>query len=107
MHIINYLRYSRCSNTWFIVGAIALLLVLHASTTTYAQSGYPQRIDPEINAFANILSPADATTVRAMLQKLRRDTRREMVVVSIDSIYSYSTSDQTIESFATNLFNTW
>jgi uncharacterized protein len=41
------------------------------------------------------------------LQQLRRDTGKEFVVVTITSIDQYTTNDQTIESFATHLFNTW
>ena len=42
-----------------------------------------------------------------MFADLKHDTGVEAVVVTIDSIGDYDTGDETIESFATNLFNTW
>jgi uncharacterized protein len=41
------------------------------------------------------------------LAKLRDDAGVQAVVVTIRSLHGYGTDDQTIESFATNLFNIW
>jgi len=106
MHILTCLPALRRSKGWLFAWVLALLLTFTASIAN-AQSGYPQRIDPAINDFADLLSPTDATAVRSMLQELRRDTGKELVVVTIASIDQYSTADKTIESFATNLFNSW
>src|SRR5215216_3744987 len=106
MHILTCLPALRRSKGWLFAWALALLLTFTASIAN-AKSGYPQRVDPAINDFADLLSPTDATAVRSMLQELRRDTGKELVVVTIASIDQYSTADKTIESFATNLFNSW
>ncbi len=107
MHILICLPALRRSKGWLFAWALALLLTFSTSIIANAQAGYPQRADPAINDFADLLSPSDATAIRSMLQDLRRDTGRELVVVTIASIDQYTTADQTIESFATSLFNTW
>src|SRR5262249_38805394 len=48
-----------------------------------------------------------AITIRTALAKLRDDAGVHTVVVTIRSIHGYGTGDQTVESFATNLFNGW
>src|SRR5262245_21990609 len=45
--------------------------------------------------------------MRTELAELRDDAGVQAVVVTIRSIHGYGTGDQTIESFATNLFNKW
>jgi uncharacterized membrane protein YgcG len=71
-----------------------------------AQKGYPAHTDDYVNDFANILSQPDAEAIRKMFKDLEYQTGIEAVVVTITSIGDY-TNDATIETFATNLFNTW
>jgi uncharacterized protein len=90
-------------------GALSLAVLLTAliGFATQAQAGYPKAKDPYVNDFAKILTAKDAITIRTALAKLRDGAGVQAVVVTIRSIHGYGTGDQTIESFATNLFNKW
>ncbi len=72
-----------------------------------AQNGYPAPTDDYVNDYANILSQPDTEAIRKMFQDLEYQTGIEAVVVTVNSIEDYYTKDATIETFATNLFNTW
>lgn len=72
-----------------------------------AQTGYPQRTNPIINDFAQVLTPTEADNIRRVLEELKATHNIEVVVVTVDAIQKYETSDASFESFATNLFNTW
>lgn len=88
-------------------GLVVLVLLLALTTRAGAQSAYPPRSDPAVNDFAGVIAAAD----RAELQELRQallDTRGvELVVATIDAVNSYDLPDQSLEAFATGLFNAW
>ena len=86
---------------------VLLLVMAAGGPATYAQGGYPEPVDPYVNDFARLLTPEHASAIRSLFSDLKRDTGIEAVVVTIGSIHDYPTGDATIESFATNLFNTW
>ncbi len=90
---------------------VALLLLaaasLFAALPARAQNGYPEPQEPYVNDFAGLLTPDTASSIRALLADLRSTRGIEMTVVTIGSINDYRTGDSTLESFATNLFNTW
>lgn len=88
-----------------VVGA--LLLPAAGGSATHAQGAYPEPVDLYVNDFAGLLTVEHASAIRGLLSNLKRDTGVEAVVVTIGSINDYATGDATIESFATNLFNTW
>ena len=90
-------------------GALCLAVLLTAliGFATQARAGYPKAKDSYVNDFANLLTAKDAITIRTALAKLRDGAGVQAVVVTIRSIHGYGTGDQTIESFATNLFNKW
>jgi uncharacterized protein len=69
--------------------------------------GAPARADPYLNDYARIISVEDTGNIRKALSDLKSSRGLEVVVVTINSIHDYNTSDTTIESFATHLFNTW
>jgi uncharacterized protein len=71
-----------------------------------AQSGYPYLTDRMINDYAQIITLEDQAKIRTLYTNLKNNYGIEAVVVTIKSIDTYSTPDRTIESFATNLFNT-
>lgn len=102
--------FPRCSfsirSVWRLIGALSLALLLIAPSA-YAQSDYPPRTDQVINDYADLLTTSDADTIRSLVQELRNETGIELVVVTIGSIDDYAVPDTTIESFATNMFNTW
>ncbi len=70
-------------------------------------SAYPQPHDDYVNDYAGLLTERHAAQIRKRFGKLERKRGIEAVVVTINSIKDYPTGDATIESFATNLFNTW
>lgn len=91
-----------CKTLW-----TALLIVGWVSGLAYAQSGYPRYNDLYVNDFAGVMNAETVAQVRGILADLKARTGVEAVVVTMQSIRDYGTGDETIESFATNLFNTW
>ena len=87
--------------------SLAILLIALIGFVAQAQSLYPKAEETYVNDFARLLSARDKVAIRTQLSKLRSDAGVHAVVVTIRSIHNYKTDDQTIESFATNLFNTW
>jgi uncharacterized protein len=87
--------------------SVSVLIVALISFGARAQTVYPKAKDLYVNDFANIMTAEDKGSIRTALAKFRDDTGAHVVVGSIQSIHDYKTGDQTIESFATNLFNTW
>ena len=84
-----------------------VLLFFCFAGSVQAQSGYPQYHDLYVNDFAGVMDTETIAQVRGILADLKAQTGVEAVVVTIQSIQDYSTGDETIESFATNLFNNW
>src|SRR5262249_5063842 len=82
-------------------------LLAHPEAVAQAKIRYPEVKDWYVNDFAKILTAENITSIRTVLSKLNNDTGIEVMVVTVPSIHSYKTGDQTIESFATGLFNTW
>lgn len=56
----------------------------------------------KVNDFAEVLQPADRAALETALADLERATSAEVAVVTIRSLYG-----QTVEAYATALFNTW
>lgn len=83
---------------------ILLLLTTHLSIL---HADYPQAESTYFNDWAEVVSPGDAAEIIKMAKDLEHQTGIELVVVTIDSIYDYDTGDNSLESFATNLFNRW
>jgi uncharacterized protein len=81
--------------------------VLLSATVAHGQQGYPSPTDDYVNDYAGVLNKPDIESIRKMFKALEYQTGIEVVVVTINSINDYPTGDTTIESFATNLFNTW
>jgi uncharacterized protein len=91
-----------------LYSALVVIMLLLASTLpASAQNGYPTRIDPYINDYAQVISAEDAGNIRQVLSDLKSRKGVELVVVTVNSIGDYQMGDTTIESFATHLFNTW
>jgi uncharacterized membrane protein YgcG len=77
------------------------------ATAQRGPSAYPQPQDNYVNDYAGLLTVRHAGKIRKSFAKLEERRGVEAVVVTINSIRDYPTGDTTIESFATNLFNTW
>lgn len=89
-----------------LLAALILSLWLGISPAT-AQSGYPQPTDTYVNDFAHLLNPADAALITQLLTDLKTKNGIEATVVTLNSLHDYPTGDESIETFATHLFNAW
>lgn len=93
---------------WLVSLAAVLVLALPSLTAgAQAQSAYPPFLDPHVNDYAQILRAEDKAELRSLLSKFQAETGVQAVVLTVNSVQDYRTGDTTIESFATNLFNTW
>ena len=90
-----------------IIFLTLLLWGLSSAITAQGQAGYPKPADDYVNDFAGVLNKPDSEAIRKMLKDLENKTGIEAVVVTINSVNDYNKGDATLESFATNLFNTW
>ncbi|MCB0214186.1 MAG: TPM domain-containing protein [Anaerolineae bacterium] len=90
-----------------IIGIVIGLLLFLPAPVGLAQNSYPSPQDPYINDYARLMTPADAAHSRALLADLKEQHGIEATVVTIESLADYATGDETIEAFATGLFNTW
>ena len=98
----------RRSRYWLIsLVAVLGLLATNLSLVGQAQNAYPPFLDPHVNDYAQVLEADDAATVRSLLSGFQSEAGVQTVVLTVNSVQDYSTGDATIESFATNLFNTW
>lgn len=88
---------------WLLV----TLLLLWPAFVPAQTATYPTREDLAINDYANLLTPQDANEVRGILADLQTGYDIEATVLTIGSITDYGTGDSSIDSFATNLFNSW
>lgn len=91
-----------------VVFLIALVcLILAFAGTVLAQNGYPPRTNQYVNDYAEVIATDDEATLRSMLRSLQAEAGVDATIITIDSIDDYDTGDDSIESFATGLFNTW
>ena len=90
-----------------VLGTILKIVCIGLVSNVCAYAAYPNFTDTRLNDFANVVRPEHAVAIRTELTQLRDNTGMEAVVVTINSISDYGTGDATIESFATNLFNSW
>jgi uncharacterized membrane protein YgcG len=99
---------SRYGRPLMVVSGLLLMVCLLAlAGSADAQLDYPLPVDPFVNDYARVISSRDAAYLRTTLAQLREAYGVEAVVVTINSLRDYNTGSETIESFATNLFNTW
>ena len=71
-----------------------------------AQDKWPEHKDLYVNDEAGILSDEVEATLRARLAELKQDTGIEMTVLTLKTQRTYAPK-QTLEEFATGLFNHW
>ncbi|MBP7998774.1 MAG: TPM domain-containing protein [Chloroflexi bacterium] len=88
---------------WLLVGLLSVFIL----PTAQAQGGYPVYEDLYVNDLADVIDPEHETAIRDLLIQVYDEQAVEVTVLTIRSISDYDTGDETIESFATNLFNTW
>jgi len=90
-----------------LASILVVLGILLCAGIMTAATGYPTRTDAYVNDYAGVLDSSSKQTIRDMFQKLASDSGIEAVVVTVNSIQDYGTGEGSIDSFATNLFNTW
>ncbi len=81
------------------------LIWLLLAPIAHAQS-YPDYNATTVNDYAGVLSPEAETQLDRQLSDLRKDTDIEMTVLTLSRQNTYA-PDQTLEEFATGLFNHW
>ncbi|MEM9817420.1 MAG: TPM domain-containing protein [Cyanobacteria bacterium P01_D01_bin.6] len=86
---------------------IAVLTGLSGIASAQTQGTYPAFQDPYVNDYGDVLTLEDEANVSRRLEQFQSETGVHAVLLTVNSISDYSTRDNTIESFATNLFNTW
>ena len=89
---------------FFLFTLLALLL---ASPGAAIAATFPEPSEVYVNDYAQVLSAADADAIRELLRSVRSQTDIEVAVVTIGSIAEYADPGQTLESFATALFDHW
>lgn len=72
-----------------------------------AQVTYPTPVNDYVNDFANIIHEADKNNLLKKLESVEEQTGIEIVVVTINAMADYGYTQNTIEPFATALFNNW
>lgn len=94
---------------YWLISCITVLLLLLPNylSGVQAQATYPPFLDPHLNDYGRVIEPTDAAIIRSTLTQFQQQTGIQAVVVTVNSVQDYRTGDRTIESFATNLFNTW
>ncbi|MEM7031146.1 MAG: TPM domain-containing protein [Chloroflexota bacterium] len=89
------------------IALTAIFTIALLSQLVFAQTGYPQRIDPFINDFASVLKWQDQQDLAGQLQTLANDKDIEMTLVTVHQISDYDTPYRSIEQFAKGLFRAW
>ena len=84
-----------------------LLLLCFAFMATLAQAqSFPDPVRPTITDHADLLSLEDEAILDQILNDMRSETGVQTAVVTLNSKATYA-PDATLETFATDLFNTW
>lgn len=82
-----------------------IILFLLSASAAFSQT-YPEYHSTTVNDQADLLSASDEAVLSEQLSTLRRDTGVEMTVLTLATQSDYA-PDQTMEQFATGLFNHW
>ena len=90
-----------------VAGLLLMICLLALTGSASAQLDFPLPVDPFVNDYALVISSGDAAYLRTTLARLRDEHGVEAVVVTINSLRDYNTGSETIESFATDIFNIW
>ncbi len=83
----------------------AFLTAIFIATTAHAQT-YPERTDPGVNDFANIINSLTEARIATLLADIATQHDTEVAVVTLSSLRFYA-NDSTIEAYSTELFNQW
>ncbi|MCL4540293.1 MAG: TPM domain-containing protein [Bacteroidetes bacterium] len=95
------LRTDKC--LWILV----LIWWSFAGAVPTAAMDYPQHEDPYVNDYAGVIEAPDVQRLRTMLADFKQQSGIDATVLTLYSINDYDAGDQSIESFANRLFDTW
>lgn len=84
---------------------LVLFLFLVPLATLAEERPRPQ--SDTVSDFANILPSADEARIGALIREIRDETGVHVVVVTMDRISNHGGWGQSVESYATALFNDW
>lgn len=84
---------------------LAIFAFLVSATSALAQS-YPDYNSTTVNDYAGLLDDASEARLITQLEELKKDTGVEMTVLTLSRQDMFE-PDQTLEAFATGLFNEW
>ncbi len=82
---------------------LAILALIFTTSTVFAQS-YPDYASTTVNDYAGLLDDASETRLVKQLKDLKKDTGVEMTVLTLSRQEMFA-PDQTLEQFATGLFD--
>ena len=85
----------------------ALLLGAAVLAAPLRAQEYPTEPGDGIADLANVIAPADADSIRAILYALRSDPGVEVRVLTIPSVAEYRTASGSVPAFATGVYNEW
>lgn len=88
------------------IARLAALLVLIAGAAAAQSDRWPAYENIFVNDYAGIVAPEAEARLRTALEALRAETGVEMTVLTIATRADY-VEGETIEGFATTLFNIW
>ncbi|MES2434776.1 MAG: TPM domain-containing protein [Pseudomonadota bacterium] len=89
-----------------MIRALLLILLAFLPVAVSAQT-LPQPLSDSVSDFAGILSPDQQSRLTLSLQKARKETGVQIVMVTMDFRSQYGGSGLSIETYAKNLFNAW
>jgi len=95
------------NSRWKSFGIVLMCFVLCSFNSAGGAAQYPSYQENYINDFAGIIQPVDAQMLREKLQALEQQTGIEGTVVAVNSLEAYGAGSESIEAFATGLFNAW
>lgn len=87
--------------------AVALAFALPLAAAPAAAQQYPAEPGNGVADMADIITPAHADSIRAVLAGLRTAPGVEVRVLTVRNIARYGTADATPEAFATGVYNDW
>ena len=88
------------------LSCLSLLVALMLPAPLLAAT-FPGHDDYYVNDYANLLDPTAEGRLRSGLETLKRTTGVEMTVLTLPSWRSYSDDGQSLQDYATDLFNSW
>ncbi|WP_439142779.1 TPM domain-containing protein [Planktotalea sp.] len=84
---------------------LAILAFIFTANTAFSQS-YPDYASTTVNDYAGLLDDASEARLVKQLEELKKDTGVEMTVLTLSRQEMFA-PDQTLEQFATGLFDEW